>query len=139
MQSSLPCSNGHSYFIPWLPSSVSPNFPSFRIPLLDPLTALSVAETVDQFVDPGTRILHTSHEIYQSATDSTVANGELWQLTSYLSDQVEKLSRPLHMQGVLGCLTEDEAKFEILCHGYQKVGNKLQERLAKLRSDKTRK
>ncbi|KAF2799997.1 hypothetical protein K505DRAFT_404335, partial [Melanomma pulvis-pyrius CBS 109.77] len=104
--------------------------------MLDPLTAFSAAGTVAQFVDIGAKILSAANEIRESATGCTVSNGELWQLTEHLSDQVEKLSRPIRLPGVSGCLTANEARFEAFCQGCQSVGNELLAKLSKQRSDK---
>src|SRR5262249_23108817 len=60
-----------------------------------------------------------------------VVNDDLERLTSRLSQQLVKLSRPLRLHGVSGCLTADEAALESLCAQCCKVGDEL---LAKLQA-----
>jgi len=63
--------------------------------LMDPLTALSVAGTIIQFVQFGGQILNGSRQFYESASGALSVNEELEVITRDLSDLLFKLERPL--------------------------------------------
>jgi hypothetical protein len=59
--------------------------------MLDPLSALSLAAAIVQFVDYGTKIVLSAAEIHASATGSLTKNVELSSITIDLSDISSKL------------------------------------------------
>ena len=65
---------------------------------MDPLTALSVAGTVVQFVDFGMKLISTTAELYRSAEGALAVNKELEMAITDLSSVGKKLSH----QGSLG-------------------------------------
>jgi hypothetical protein len=101
--------------------------------MLDPLTALSVAGTVVQFVDFSCKLLSHAYEIHESTSGITSVNKELERVTSNLSEQLVKLSRPLSVDGVSGCLTADEARLEMLCSECGDIGRELLQKLRRLK------
>ena len=63
--------------------------------MLDPLTTLSVAAAVVQFVEFGGSLLAKSYEIHKSTDGASVGNGELETTTKELQQLVHLLSQPL--------------------------------------------
>lgn len=59
--------------------------------MLDPLSALSLAAAIVQFVDFGTKIVLSAAEIHASATGSLTKNVELFSITIDLSEISGKL------------------------------------------------
>jgi hypothetical protein len=92
---------------------------------MDPLTALSVAGTVVQFVDFGTKILMKTRQIISSAAGATTVNAELELLTQDLVKLIVKLGRPLRKSDARGGESEDEQALENLCDECRKVANEL--------------
>lgn len=101
---------------------------------MDPLTALSLAGTIIQFVDFGSRILKGSHQFYESASGALPANEELELRTRDLSDLVLKLQRPLHADD--GSTPSDHAalkSLQTLCNTCSQVAKELLARLEGLK------
>jgi hypothetical protein len=67
--------------------------------VLDPLTALSVAGTIVQFVDFSSKILSHTAEFYNSAEGALSTNEELELVTADLSNLLARLRRPLYIGG----------------------------------------
>jgi hypothetical protein len=63
--------------------------------MLDPLTGLSLAGTVVQFVDFSTKLLTKSYELYKSKNGCLRVNEELEEVTLSLKMLALKLKRPL--------------------------------------------
>jgi hypothetical protein len=61
---------------------------------MDPISALGLAAAVCQFVDFGTKIIHTIYSIHQSANGATQENGDLAKLTTTLRDLQTRLAAP---------------------------------------------
>jgi hypothetical protein len=98
---------------------------------MDPLTALSVAGTIVQFVDFANKILKTSGQFYRSATGASTANEELELVTKDLSNLITKLRRPL---GSTAPATDgDEKSLESLCDACSAVASELAGRLGGLK------
>ncbi len=101
---------------------------------MDPLTALSLAGIIIQFVDFGSRILKGSHQIYESVTGALPANEELELRTRDLSDLIIKLQRPL--QAGDGSVTSDHTTLkplQSLCNACSLVAKELLGRLEGLK------
>ena len=73
---------------------------------MDPLSALSLAANVLQFVEFTTKILAVGHEIYQSGTSSANANLEL--VTKDIHSLGAKLKTTALPEGLPKVLTEDD-------------------------------
>jgi hypothetical protein len=61
---------------------------------MDPLSALGLAAAVFQFVDFGSKIIHTTYNIHQSANGATQDNLELAELTKTLHNFQTRLATP---------------------------------------------
>lgn len=72
--------------------------------MLSPLDALSLAGTIIQFVDFGSKVLLQSRQLYESQTGALSVNQELVLVTSDLFALSQKLPNPEKN----GCLTEEE-------------------------------
>lgn len=98
---------------------------------MDPLSALSVAGTVIQFVDFSSKLISTSHELQSTSqldvhTQAAIAANDVL-------DYSTKLRQPLCLAGVSRQLTEDEVALDALCQGCIELANSFLERLNKLR------
>lgn len=82
--------------------------------VMDPLSALSVAGTVVKFVDSSTKIISATRQLY-SASERDV-HAQAAAAANDLRDYSIKIRQPLRLAGVSGCLTEDEAALEGVCH-----------------------
>jgi hypothetical protein len=60
---------------------------------MDPLTALSLAGNIIQFVDFGTRLLSTTKELYRSSVGSLAIDDELKLVTTEISILIAKLKQ----------------------------------------------
>jgi hypothetical protein len=65
---------------------------------MDPLTAFSVAGTVIQFVDYGTKLLLEAHRPYKSTSGVPTANQELELVTADLRGVIRKLQSKMPMR-----------------------------------------
>ena len=101
--------------------------------VLDPLSALSVAGTVVQFVDFGTKLLHTTTELYNSISGATRDEYRLSIVTTELLKLITKLSRPLLLENGRAYSTSAEDELESLCHECSLVAQELLERLEGLK------
>jgi hypothetical protein len=63
--------------------------------MLDPLTVLSVAATVVQFVDFGSKLLVKGHELHKSPDGASVGNNELETIAKELQQLIHRFSQPL--------------------------------------------
>jgi hypothetical protein len=66
--------------------------------MLDPMTALSVAGTIVQFVDFSSKLLVKSREIYESASGASMDNSQLEAITKDLEGLNARLRKPLPSQ-----------------------------------------
>jgi hypothetical protein len=62
---------------------------------MDPLTALSLAGTIVQFVDYASKIIRGTKHIYKSTSGALSANKDLEERTRALSDLATKLKQPV--------------------------------------------
>lgn len=102
---------------------------------MEALTALSLAGTVVQFVDFGTKLLSDGKGLYKSSTGALKVNEEFELVTADL--------RALNTKCRFGCswpverpcgpITEDQHDFEKICDGAAKVAEELIGRLNELK------
>jgi hypothetical protein len=104
-----------------------------RIAGMDPLTAISFAGTVVQFVDFGTKIVKSSREIYKSISGSLPANEELDLVLTDLSLMVEKLRHPPPSIGTSAKDAEDQKALVTLCDACLVIARDLQKGLNDLK------
>jgi hypothetical protein len=100
---------------------------------LDPLTALSVAGTVVQFVDFGSKLLSRSNELYHSVDGALSVNEELGVITTDLLKLTVKLRRPIHSGGIPVDTNEDNKALENLCAACCKIAEEMIRRLEGLK------
>lgn len=100
---------------------------------MDPLSALSVAGTVVQFVDFSVKILSTTNKLYNSASGNLPAHEELEYVTTDISRLATKLSQPLRDKGVPAASSQPRADLEDIC---TKCGEIAQDLLTRLKSIK---
>ncbi|KAE8450753.1 hypothetical protein EG329_005666 [Mollisiaceae sp. DMI_Dod_QoI] len=107
---------------------------------MDPLTALSLAGTIIQFVDFGSKLLSEAYKLYKSPKGILTANEEFELVTIDLKAFVDKLKPDLQAE-IARPLTEDEAIFEDICQNATKIAEEIMGRLNKLKvlKDKHRK
>jgi hypothetical protein len=94
---------------------------------MDPLTALSVAGTIIQFVDFGNKLLMSSFQLYKLPRGMLKANEELELVTGDLQSVVVKLRG--------ACPEDDESlrDFHAVCNEAAHIANELLERLIDLK------
>ena len=98
---------------------------------MDPLTALSVAACVVQFVDYGTKLLSKGRELYKSADGALSENIELEEASSRLNLLSSDLQKSLRGGGQ-GPVNERDRALEAICNGCIEVSEDLTARLKKL-------
>ena len=101
---------------------------------MDPLTALSFAGTVVQFVDFSTKILKASHEIYQSVDGTPRDHDELELVLSDLFSLTQKLKVPPRYPMTSPSNVDDQKMLDELCHACLVVADELQKGLDKLKA-----
>jgi hypothetical protein len=112
---------------------------------MDPLSALSVAGTIVQFVEFGNGLLNNGYGLYKSSSGALAVNQELELITADLQSVLSKLGNPVIATGLPGPISEDEHKdqlsFKDVCDGAASIAKELLERLEtlKLRGKKYRK
>ena len=94
---------------------------------MDPLTALSVAGTIVQFVDFGTKILSRTHELYKSPDSTITVNQDLDLVATDIFQLSQKLCVPARAE------TEDEPMLRKLCVASSDIATELTTRLNGLR------
>jgi chromosome segregation ATPase len=100
--------------------------------VLDPLSALSLAGTIVQFVDFTSKLVSNGCHIYGSANDASAENLELEAITKDLS----QLNIRLKQRDRLGGLTQDEQSLEDLSNQCTQIADNLTVRLEKLKVEK---
>jgi len=102
--------------------------------MLDPLTALSVAAAVVQFVDFGNKLLVKGHELHKSPDGASVGNSELEIIAKELQQLIHRLSQPLPSMEVQGtALNDSEAALVNLSQQCSNVADELLCTLRKLK------
>ena len=107
---------------------------------MDPLTALSLAGTIVQFVDFGRKLLSTTQELYHSTVGSLDVNQTLELVTADLHSLIAKFKHSFRND--VGALTEveqaEEETFHAICDEATKIARELIRRLEKLRVKNTK-
>jgi hypothetical protein len=111
---------------------------------MDPLTTLSLAGTVVQFVDFGSTLLSCTRGLYKSKTGTLDANQELALVTTDLQALIDKLRRAVcpNDVGVAGYLAktadDDQERFQLICDEAAEVAKELIKGLNKLKIKESR-
>lgn len=106
---------------------------------MEPLTALSVASSVIQFVDFGSKLLANGRQLYRSAegvltenVDLELVALDLQTLTTGLRRKLPK-NRPLKERGETRQPNDDDEALDRLCERCVEIAEMLMERLEKLK------
>jgi hypothetical protein len=103
---------------------------------MDPLTALSVAGTIVQFVDFGAKLLSQAAELYKSPVGTLRSNNELELVTTDLRCLITKLRKSYSAGNDAESSSEDvqqRTSFERLCDEAATLAEELIVRLNKLK------
>jgi hypothetical protein len=101
--------------------------------MLDPLTALSVAGNVVQFVDFTTKLLSKSRKIYNSADGALVENLELESVAGNLMELSSRISDAFRSKADDVQLAWEDHNLITLCDNCRSVAEEILGLLAKLR------
>jgi hypothetical protein len=98
---------------------------------MDPLTALSVAGTIIQFVDFGNKLLKNSVQLYKSSRGSLKANEELELITGDLKCVISKLREAFSSSPAGPVIGQNsfQGNFVEICDEAAKIAAELLERL----------
>lgn len=103
---------------------------------MDPLTALSLAGTIVQFVDFGTKILSNAHEIYNSNTRQLDVHAELDLVTTDLKALLVRFRQALSSSpdddSILANQESDD-DLQKICEGAIKVAEEIGSKLNKMK------
>lgn len=99
--------------------------------MLDPLTALSVAATVVQFVDFGSKLVSKGKEFYKSPDGVLLENAELEDASGRLQGLSRSLEESLYQ--FVGPLTERDQRLELVVKSCRSIAAELDSRLQKLK------
>lgn len=104
---------------------------------MDPLTALSLAGTIIQVIDFGTKVLHGSRSLYNSASGALDVNAELELITRDLTVLSKKLWRPLSAANATNSDPNGHEYDSLreLCDGCKSVADELLVALEDLKMD----
>jgi hypothetical protein len=112
---------------------------------MDPLTAFSLAGTIIQFVDFGTKILSQGYEIYESAKGQLAVDEELELITADLSGLISKMKRakisnpPSVSSLMTGPVSSAQSStFEKICDEATQIAQVILAKLGKLKIDETK-
>lgn len=100
-----------------------------HILIMDPISVLSLAGTIVQFVDFSSKLVSKGYCIYQSVSGALPDNLELEAITTDLSLLNTRLKTPK----VSGCLTKAEQSLENLSQECANIADELLRRLEKLK------
>jgi len=103
---------------------------------MDPLSALSVAASVEQFVDYGTRVISEGRELYTSADGTLSTNVEIAGASARLQGLSGALKASLRLgeEGLRqGPLDETDAALDKICKECIEVSKDLVSKLEKLK------
>ena len=100
---------------------------------MDPLSALSVAGNIIQFIDFGCRLLSKARELYKSPVGSLAVHDEIILVTTDLKELVKKLRQSFH-SNLANEEGEDHWKpLRNICEEASSVAEELLKRLGTLR------
>jgi len=97
---------------------------------MDPLSAVSLAATVVQFVDFASKVLSKTNELYNSATGASLSNSECATVTR---DLIALDKRLTDRSSKRGSLSKEEYALEALCRGCNVIADELLEHLEKIK------
>jgi RecA-family ATPase len=104
---------------------------------MDPLSALSLAGNVLQFIDFGTKLFSKAGELYKSTVGSLAANDQLELVTADLRALVSKLRQSLSSEETQGEIVREDketwSSFKRVCDEAADVADEIILRLGKLR------
>ena len=104
---------------------------------MDPLSALSLAGNVLQFIDFGTKLFSKAGELYKSTVGSLAANDQLELVTADLRALVSKLRQSLSSEETQGETAQEDketwSSFNRVCDEAADVADEIILRLGKLR------
>jgi hypothetical protein len=104
---------------------------------MDPLTALSLAGSIVQFVDFGLKLLKDGRSLYKSSTGALQVNEELEFIINDLQTLIAKIRVGLSTGPALGPLTEEETvenyTFEGICDQCAKISKEIIDCLEKVK------
>jgi hypothetical protein len=104
-----------------------------RSKMLDPLTALSVAGNIVQFLDFSTKLIAKGHELYNSAGGASVGNAELEAIAKDLQDLNGRLQAPRPSENVKAVLSDSDLALRTLSQQCSGVAAELTDALNKLK------
>lgn len=99
---------------------------------MDPLTALSLAGTVVQFVDFGSKLITSSVQLYKKG--ELDVHAQATSATNDILDFTIKLRRNLRVPDGSAALTEDDNLLKSICEGCDELAHDLLARLDKLKA-----
>jgi hypothetical protein len=103
---------------------------------MDPISALSIAAAVVQFIQFGSSLVSAAQEIYRSEEGMHSQYTEYEESAKRLNNLTSKVKSSLHQVGSLGYLPADSQALEDICNGCLKVSEELQTILQKLQVEK---
>jgi hypothetical protein len=106
------------------------------IMVLDPLSAVSLAGTVLQFVEFTGKLLTNAHELLKSPEGALESNMQLEFLAADLRRISQNLRAPFH-EVALGCDPKEEEDLRQVCAGCDDVATELSARLGGLKRNGT--
>jgi hypothetical protein len=101
--------------------------------MLDPLTALSLAGTVVQFVDFGSKIVSKGYRLHESGDGTLVENAFSEKLTTDLARMCRDIKQSLSSQAAPGANGIAGQELLKLCSGSLEVAEQLLERFESLK------
>jgi len=104
---------------------------------MDPISALSVAGTVVQFVDFGSRLLKEGRGFYKSPSGASAINQELEIITTALQSVISKLRQSVEVMNVSRPLTELDHQrhlsYHQICDGTAAIAEEICSKLETLK------
>ena len=101
--------------------------------VLDPLSALSLAGCIVQFIEFSTKLISTSHLLHTSTTGALVEHLELEAITNHLVELNGKIRSSRPADDPDQPLSKDEGKIKDLCENCDAVASQLLATLNKLK------
>jgi predicted regulator of Ras-like GTPase activity (Roadblock/LC7/MglB family) len=101
--------------------------------MLDPLTALSLASGIVQFVDFSAKLVAKGNELFKSAHGADVGNNELEAIATNLRGLGERLKEPLESETTEQAMTDSDRALRKLSEQCSGVAGELIDTLDKLK------
>lgn len=101
--------------------------------MLDPLTALSVAGNIVQFIDFSTKLIAKGHELYDSVDGASVGNAELEVIVKDLQDLNGRLQSPRPSENVKAVVSDSDLALQKLSKKCSGAAAELTDALNKLK------